>query len=168
MKAEQINGMQQVKCVIFSLNQEEYGFDIMAVNGIEPEVDIKEVPNAPSNILGIINLRDEVIPVYSLRKKFNLPDTSVNNNVSKLIITKSKGISMAYEVDKVIGVFELPDKDINDVPGVLKTKGTSYMKKIAKKDGNLIILLDQDKIIDEQEYELINDIKDDALPPRND
>lgn len=144
----------QTKQVIFSLGEEEYGLDIMIVNAIEKYTDIVRIPNAPSYIRGIINLRGEVIPVYNLRKKFGLPDKAVDDD-SKLIVTKSNGILMAYEVDMVKGILEIPAKKLNETPVIVKSDATSYMKCVANLDGRMIILLDHDGIISANEMEKI-------------
>lgn len=147
----------QTKQVIFSLGEEEYGLDIMLVNAIEKYTDIVRIPNAPSYIRGIINLRGEVIPVYNLRKKFGLPDKAVDDD-SKLIVTKSKNILMAYEVDMVKGILEIPAANLNETPVIVKSDATSYMKCVANLDGRMIILLDHNGIISANEMEKIESL----------
>lgn len=144
----------QTKQVIFALGDEEYGLDIMIVNAIEKYTDIVRVPNGPECIKGIINLRGDVIPVYSLRKKFGLEDKGIDEN-TKLVITKSNNIMMAYEVDAVKEIIEIPDENISETPIIVKGKNTSYIKSIANINGRMIILLDHNGILTEKEQENI-------------
>ena len=62
--------MVEFKPVVFKLDKELYGLDINRVRGIEKDQEVVRVPNTASYIKGIMNLRCDVIPVYSLRKKF--------------------------------------------------------------------------------------------------
>jgi len=145
---------QQTKQVIFALGEEEYGLDIMIVNAIEKYTDIVRVPNGPECIKGIINLRGDVIPVYSLRKKFGLKEKEIDEN-TKLVITRSKNMLMAYEVDAVKEIIEIPEENISETPIIVKSKTTSYIKNIANINGRMIILLDHNGILSEKEHENI-------------
>ena len=59
-----------VKPVVFLLGKEMYGVDINLVQSIEKDLNVVPVPNSQSYIKGIVNMRNEVIPVYSLARKF--------------------------------------------------------------------------------------------------
>jgi len=144
----------QTKQVIFALGNEEYGLDIMIVNAIEKYTDIVRVPNGPECIKGIINLRGDVIPVYSLRKKFGLEEKAIDEN-TKLVITKSNNIMMAYEVDAVKEIIEIPDESISETPVIVKSRNTTYIKSIANLNGRMIILLDHNGILTDKEQENI-------------
>ncbi len=141
---------KQTKQVIFKLGDEEYGLDIMLVNAIEKYVDLVRIPNAPTYIRGIINLRGDIIPVFNLRKKFGLPERELDDN-TKLIITKSHNILMAYEVDEVKEILEIPASNISETPIIVKGPDTAYMKAVANINGRMLVLLDHDGIISEAE-----------------
>ena len=64
--------------VVFKLGNEEYGMDISAVNAIENMDGVTKDTNAPKYILGIINLGGTVVPVYSLRIKFGMPEKDID------------------------------------------------------------------------------------------
>lgn len=138
--------MKDTKQVIFSVGNEEYGLDIMLVNAIEKMINIVKVPNSPTCIKGIINLRGDVIPVYSLRKKFGLPEVEATEN-TKLIVTKSKGVLLAYEVDAVKEIIEIASSQLNETPAIVRNDDTAYMGAVANISGRMIILLDHDGII---------------------
>lgn len=141
---------KQTKQVIFKLGNEEYGLDIMLVNAIEKYVDLVRIPNAPSYIQGIISLRGEIIPVFSLRKKFGLPEKEVDSN-TKLIVMKSHDILMAYEVDEVKEILEISLSDISETPTIVKGPDTAYMKAVANINGRMLVLLDHNGIVSENE-----------------
>lgn len=145
------------KQVIFILGDEEYGLDIMLVNAIEKYTDFVPIPNAPSYIRGIINLRGDVIPVYSLRRKFGLAEKEMDDN-TKLIVTKSNGILMAYEVDAVKEIIEIPAENLIETPPIVKSIQTSYIQCVANLSGRMIVLLDHNGILSLSEQESIQEL----------
>ena len=108
------------------------------------------IPNAPSLYPGIINLRGDIIPVFSLRKKFGMPEKEIDSN-TKLIITKSRNVLMAYEVDEVKEILEIPLSNISETPVIVKGPDTAYMKAVANINGRMIVLLEHNGIISETE-----------------
>jgi len=147
--------MQSTKQTIFSLGEAEYGFDIMDVNVIEKSTTIEPVANSPKNIKGMMCLRGDTIPVYSLRRKFGLEDLEPNDETRWIIIT-SNGILIAYEVDKMQEIVSLLPEQINEIPSIVKCKDTSYVKSVTNINGRLIILINHNGILSEEEQ---NNIK---------
>lgn len=141
--------MSTLKPVVFTLEDEVYGIDINMVNAIEKAQKIMPVPNSPSYIKGIINLRGEVIPVYDIRNKFGLSRN--DSDTSKLIITKTNGMLVAIEVDEVREIHDINQEDISNAPEIVMSKETSYISKIAKFEDRMIIILDADKLVTKEE-----------------
>lgn len=153
--------MDNTKQVIFKLGDQEFGIGILYVKGIEKYMDIVPIPNAPSYIEGIINLRGDVIPVYSLRSKFGLSKKSVDED-TKLIVTKSKDIMMAFEVDSVNEIVEIAGSNIHEAPTIIRTESTAYINYVADVDNRLILLLNLDGILSEAEKGEIKKIAESA------
>lgn len=146
--------MQSTKQAVFMLGDKEYGMDIMEVNIIEKFMRIEPVASFPNNLKGIIKLRGDVIPVYSLRRKFGLGDAEASDD-TRFIITTSNGIPIAYEVDKMSEIVLFEGDQIYEVPSIVKNKDTSYMKFITNVDDRLIVILDHDGILSEDEQNKI-------------
>lgn len=146
--------MQSTKQAIFSLGDEEYGFDIMDVNIIEKVIPIEPVASFPKNLKGIIKLRGDVIPVYSLRSKFGLADVEVNED-TRFIITTSNDILIAYEVDKMKEIVQFDANQLFDVPSIVKSKDTTYMKYVTNIEDRLVVVLNHDGILSEEEQNKI-------------
>ncbi len=144
-----------IKPVIFKLNDEMFGIDINRVQGIEKEIQVVPVPNATTYINGIINLRGEVVPVYSLKKKFNMPDTGVSENS---IIVRMNGIALALGVDAVLEINDIPKEKIVQMPSMLKSAELQYLDRVANLDSGLVILLDIDKLLTEEELHRVKTI----------
>lgn len=145
--------MEDIKPIIFKLNNEDYGIDISLVNAIEPAQHTVRIPNAPNHIKGIINLRGEIIPVYSLRSKFDMPEMDMDNSERKIIVTNIKGMPIALEVDMVSEIQNIDKMDISDVPDIVKSYDTLYIKSIAKLDKNIVIILNAEKLMSDEEQQ---------------
>lgn len=142
---------EMTKPVIFKLGQEEYGVDIAAVNGIERFQQIIPVPNSQSYILGLINLRGAVVPVYSLRKKFNMPDFDGDINERKMIIVHIKDTLLALDVDSVSEIQDFSGADITDVPFIVRNDNIRYFDKVANLNKRLIMLIDVENLLTDEE-----------------
>ena len=100
--------MEEMKHVIFKVGGQSYGLSILKVMGIERQMSIIGVPNRPSCIMGIINLRGNIIPVYDLKDRFELDDDDEDED-SSIIITSTNGITMAFKVDSVDEIIDIPE-----------------------------------------------------------
>ncbi len=144
--------MESTKQAIFLLEGREYGLDIMEVNIIEKYMNIEPVADFPHNLKGIIRLRGDIIPVYSLRRKFGLEDIEPNEE-TRLVITVSNGIRTAYEVDRMSEILQFENDQIYEVPSIVENEDTSYIKLIASVEDRLVILLDNNGILSREEQE---------------
>jgi len=126
--------------IIFLVGKEEYGLDVTFVTAIEPMTDIVPVPNAPACVLGLMNLRGEVIPVYSLRKRFGMEEQS-DANKNKLIVARYDDKSIAFKVDEVMEMQDFEESAISDTPIIAKSARTTYVRAVANKQGKLVLLL---------------------------
>ena len=147
--------MAMKKQVLFSVENGIYGLDVSEVMGIEKERDIVNVPNAPCDIRGIINLRGEVLPVYSLRNKFNL-DERGDGEPGEFIIVKSHGVPLALDVDAVKEIVEINDEQVSEMPAVVMNEHTSYAESVAHIDKSLVLLLNLDGLLSEEQKEQLN------------
>lgn len=149
--------MEEFKPVVFKVGNQKFGVDISNVQGIEKDQNVVPVPNTASYIKGIINLRGEVIPVYSLRKKFKISEES--NVKSEYLIVRIKGNLMALEVDGVEEIHDVEPEHIFDVPTIINFGDTSYIDRVVSTDGNnIIIIIGIDKLLTEEEIESVDEI----------
>jgi len=143
-----------LKQVIFKLDNEEYGLDIMKVNGIEKYQEVVKVPNSPEYIEGIINLRGEVLPVYSLRKKFALEQKEPDDE-TKIIVVFTNNMKIGFVVDSVVEILNIEEEDVESAPRLVTGINRKYISSVAKQDQRMIILIDIDLIVsDEEKLEL--------------
>lgn len=138
-----------MKPVVFKLGKYEYGVDIELVQSIEKGINIVPVPNSNEYISGIVNLRGEVIPAYNLKKKFNV-QTGISDNESTIIVSLPD-VKLALEVDEVLEISDIDAEKIVPMPILVKGNDTEYLDRVANSDGQLIILLDIKKLLNEEE-----------------
>ena len=158
--------MQSTKQAIFQLGEEEYGLDIMDVNIIEKYIQIEPVAKFPKNIKGIIRLRGDVIPVYSLRSKFGLEEIEPTDE-TRFMITTSNDIQIAYEVDKMMEIVDFESEQLYASPEIAQNKDTTYIKAITNVHDRLVILLDQNGILSDEEQEKVKIVMEKEVKKQN-
>lgn len=149
--------MAMMKQIIFNIDEGLYGIDVNEVLGIEKDIAIVGIPNAPACIKGIINLRGNVIPVFDLRKKFNML-SNIDIDTRELIIAKSNGVMIAIEVDLVKEIVELDDDKIGKVPSIIRNEQTKYIASVAHVEKNLILVINLDGLLDKEQAAHLQDI----------
>lgn len=146
------NTSKNTKYVVFKMDNEHYGIDITNVKSIERMQYFARVPNSPTYVKGVINLRGEVVPVVDLRLRFELAYREVDSN-SRIIIVFVNELEIGLLVDSSSEVIEINSEDIDIPPIVKESAADGFIKGIGKKDGNLIILIDIEKVIGIKEVE---------------
>ena len=139
--------MASTKQVVFHLDHEEYGVDIMKVNVIEKYQEIVKVPNSPEYIEGIINLRGEILPIFNLRKKFGLKEKPVDEN-TKIIVVFLGQMKVGFIVDSVSQIINIEDTQTEPAPRIVNRR---YIQSVAKVDERMIVLLDVDLMLEDEE-----------------
>ena len=149
--------MRRMKQVLCDVGGNTYGIDIAHVQGIEKELDITSVPNAPGFVEGIAKLRDSVIPVFSLHKKFGV-ETKPETGDSKYIIVKLDDLLLAFQVDMVAEIVELPEDEFMQIPSVVASEETNYIESVICVDQKLVVVLDVHGVMTEKEKEKLTQI----------
>jgi purine-binding chemotaxis protein CheW len=139
------------KFLVFRLCIEEYGLDIRQITTIiEKDMNIARVPKTPDFMKGVINLRGEIIPVISLRKKFKLFDEGFTDE-TRIVIVRVDEISIGLIVDSVAEVLELDDESIENITDISGELSFDYITGVGKVHGRIITLLNLDKLISLEE-----------------
>lgn len=152
--------MEELKYVVFQLGEESYGMNLMYINGIEQEYHIIPVPNAPEGVIGIINLRGEVIPVYSLRERFGM-DRKITNPEKSLLITGDLGNRLAYEVDAVKSIEQMEREKIHTMPKVASSDETAFMEQVLHVGNDIVITINVDKVLSDELRSEVNQMVED-------
>ena len=133
--------------IVVRFGEEQYGIDIKYIDNIVRMQQIRRVPEVPSYIKGVINLRGEVIPVMSARIKMNLEE-DVETKATRIIILKlDQNDCIGIIVDEVKEVVNLEEGQIDKVSYEAKEDKSNFIYGIGKYEGGLISLLDVNLVI---------------------
>jgi purine-binding chemotaxis protein CheW len=150
---------QEGKFLSFVLGDEEYGLEILKVQEINGMMGITRVPRTPDYVKGVINLRGRVIPVLSLRSKFNMPlieDTDKTCIIVVQVNFKDTKLTMGIIVDEVSEVLNIKADQIAPAPSFGGgMEETEYITGMGKLEDKVVILLDIDSVLDGEEIEAI-------------
>ena len=152
----EVKNVQDNQIVLFQIDDQEYGVNIDTVEGINHYKDFKiiKIPNTEGYVEGIINLRGDVIPLYNLRKKFQLANSEVDID-SEILVVSSSDIKIGFIVDTVVDIIRLSSEDIQSASQLFTQINNEYIQDIGKYEGRMIILLNTQKILTIQEREII-------------
>lgn len=134
-----------LQLVSFNLGNEEYAVDILKVQEINRMVEITTIPNAPSYVEGVINLRGKVIPVINLRKKFGFESKEMDAH-SRIIVV-DVGNTVGLIVDSVSEVLRLSSDTVEPPPRMTGNSSADYILGIGKLKDRLLILLDIETLL---------------------
>lgn len=146
-----------IQWVTFHLNNEVYGIAVMQVMEVLRSVDITPVPGAPDYVLGIINLRGNVVTVIDTRKRFSLPSKEVDD-LSRIVIIESNGQVLGMLVDCVAEVVYLKESEIDIAPNVGNDESSRFIQGVHSKGDSLLILVDINKLLTQDEWEAISEL----------
>ena len=150
--------IESLQLVSFRLAEEEYGIEITKVREIILPGEITRLPRAPDDIKGLMNLRNEVIPVVDLRRRFGLPAQEPTNE-TRIIVVSVRGKTLGMIVDAVNEVLRAPQEQLVPPPAAVAGLGHEYLTGLVKFDGRLLILLDIDRVLgDEEENALLETV----------
>ena len=134
----------------FMLADEEYGVDILRVQEIRGWDSATAIPNAPDYVLGVVNLRGVVVPIFDLRKRFNLEKAEFNAEtviVVVKIVHDNGERTIGMVVDAVSDVYNITADNINDAPEVGVSVNMEFIRGLATINNKMIILLNIDELI---------------------
>ncbi len=138
--------------VTFTLEAETYGINVMQVQEVLRYTEIAPVPGAPLYVLGIINLRGNVVTVIDTRSRFGLESADVTDNTRIVIIEADKQV-IGILVDKVSEVVYLRASEIDDAPNVGNDESAQFIQGVSNREGELLILVDLDKLLSDDEWD---------------
>ncbi len=141
-----VKGTDARQYVVFRVGQEEYGVDIQKVSIIEKMMNIARVPTTAAHILGVINLRGEIIPVMDLRLRFGMPAREPDDD-TRIIIFRLGELVLGMLVDMVSEVQHLGEADIESVTSITNDRTLDYITGVGKMEGRLVTLLNVEKLI---------------------
>lgn len=137
--------------VTFRLAGETYGVNVMQVQEVLRYTEIAPVPGAPSYVIGIINLRGNVVTVIDTRERFALPPDEITDN-SRIVIIEADSHVVGILVDSVAEVVYLRQSEIETAPNVGNEESAKFIQGVCHKNNELLILIELDKLLTDDEW----------------
>ena len=134
--------------VVFSLDEQRYALPLSNVERIVRVVEITSLPKAPEIVLGVINVRGQVIPVVNIRKRFRLPEREITLS-DHLIIAQTSRRAVALLADRVGQVLEVLENDIISAKKILPAM--DYVEGVVKLADGLILIHNLEKFLSLEE-----------------
>lgn len=137
--------------IVVTIGAEQYGIDISYVDSIVRMQKITRVPKSLPYFKGVINLRGEIVPIMSLRKRFNLAEPVYDDKTRIIILKPKQPEPIGIIVDMVKEVIHLGENDIDKIAIDSKEELSKYIFGIGKNNNTLISLLNIGNVIDENQ-----------------
>ncbi|MCQ9615971.1 chemotaxis protein CheW [Paenalcaligenes niemegkensis] len=156
-KHDQQNESTGKEYLVFILEEQEYGIDILKVQEIRgyDAQTVTRIANVPSFVKGVTNLRGVIVPIVDLRIKFSLENVSYNHQTVVVILNLESRV-VGVVVDGVSDVLVLQGSQISDAPQFGTTFSTEYLTGIGTLDERMLILVDIEKLMTSEEMELVD------------
>ena len=132
-----------IEIIEFSLAYEKYGIETASCREVYPLKDFAILPGVPTYVLGIINLRGQIISVIDLKKFFNLPEKGLGE-LNKIIVLRNEQMEFGILADVILGTRSVAIDDLQSSPISTNSIGAEYLKGITS---DHTIILDSEKIL---------------------
>jgi len=142
----------------FLLGAEEYGIQIMNVQEIRGYDVVTKIPNTPSFIKGVVNLRGKIVPIVDLRIKFKLSDVHYSE-LTVVIVLNLNGRTVGVVVDGVSDVVALKTSQIEPMPALDTGIDTKYIIGLAAHEERMLILVAIEQLMASREIGLIDEVE---------
>ena len=141
-------GTDTTQYIVIRMGVEQFGIDIKYVDNIVRMQKITRVPKAQKWFNGVINLRGEVIPVMSLRKKFELEEDVFTDKTRIIILKPDNQGAVGVIVDQVKEVVTLDSEAMEKAQTDMKDEKSKYISSIGKQEDGLITILNINGVLD--------------------
>jgi purine-binding chemotaxis protein CheW len=152
---------RELHLVGFRIGQETFGVPIALVHEIVRVPEITAVPDSPSYVEGVINLRGKIVSVIDLRKRFGEKEL-VRNKKNRILVTEVEGKLVGLIVDAASEVLKIPESEIELPPPVFGESELNYVTGMGKLKGRLIILIDLSKVLQRGELRRLGEMTEPA------
>ncbi len=136
--------------IIFKLDDIEYGLEIQSVVSVEQIFEITRVPFVEQHIIGIVNLRGNIIPVIDLRRLFDLETVAPDDDSRFVIVNEGENV-VGLLVDSASITCKIDTANIERAPDSKGNKKSHYVKEIGRCEDRIVMLLSLQSILGQDE-----------------
>lgn len=134
----------------FLLGNEEYALPILKVQEIKSWTSVTEVPCTPEYMLGVLNLRGAIVPIFDLRRRFGLPVREFDSTTAVIIAhatIEGRTHVAGFVVDQVAEVYHFEDDNIQKSDEIAATINADFISGLTRTEEKLVIILNLDAIL---------------------
>jgi purine-binding chemotaxis protein CheW len=139
-------GRRPRQFISFRVGAEEYAIDIMAVREIKGWVPVTTLPNQPEHVLGVVNLRGAIVPIFDLGCRFGRGLTATTP-MHVVIIAAVRDRTVGLLVDAVSDILSVDGEEIRPVPEVERSGDREFLSGIIPAATGMVVLLDLDTLL---------------------
>jgi purine-binding chemotaxis protein CheW len=150
---------ETMQLVTFLLSEDEYGFHIEHVQEIIRlrHVHITAIPNAPTFVEGVVNLRGRLVPAVDLRKRFDRP-SDTTGRAARIVVVNVSGRTVGLVVDAVLEVAKVGTLEVEQLPDLAAGVGSEFVEGVCRIDRGLVVVLDLERMFSEEETGVIENL----------
>ncbi|MDR0784434.1 MAG: chemotaxis protein CheW [Treponema sp.] len=152
---------QSNQLVTFQLGEELYGINIMDVKEIVRAQDIRAIPNAPSYVEGIFHLRNEIIPIINLHKRFHIKKLVAAEEdalLSGFVILDIDGMKLGVIIDRVSRVVTIAKEQVQPPPQIVSGIGSEYVHGVVRQEQGYLIILSIRDLFNPKELQKLSEL----------
>ena len=160
---QDMNECDSRQYVTFSLGNELFGVEVIRTREILSLTPVTKVPQTPDYLLGVINLRGQVVPVVDMRLKLGLPAGADTEDTCIIVVEvqiDGEPIVVGALADAVREVLEIRSDQIEPPPRLGTRLKTEFITGMGKIDEQFMILLNIDRIFNSDELTFVQDLSD--------
>lgn len=139
----------------FSLDGEDYGIDILKVREIRGWESVREIPETPDYVKGVLNLRGVIVPIIDMRKRFNMAQIDYTPTTVIIVLSVNSdlgGHTMGMVVDSVSDVLDVEAKRIRPSPQLGSRINTKFIQGLVSMNDQMVVLLNSDNLLDPEQF----------------
>ena len=135
---------EPLQLVTFEVGGEEFGIDIQAVHEIDRMLPISRVPQSPSEVEGVANLRGRIVPVTDLRRRFGLEPRERDEH-NRIVVVEAGPRVAGLIVERVHEVLRIPAESVDPAPPTACPIDAEFIAGVGRLEDRTVILLDASK-----------------------
>ena len=139
----------RVEFISFSIGEEQYGVDIMAVREIKGWTEITHLPKQPEYVRGVLNLRGVMVPIIDLRCRFGQGKTEATA-LHIVIVVQVETRLIGLLADRVLDILAFEATQVQPVPQIARSSRIDFLSGLVTIDGTMIALVDLPNLLSEQ------------------
>ena len=151
-KSEAVPAHLLVEVVEFVLGPEHYGIESCHIREIHPLSEFTPLPCTPAFVLGLVNVRGQILSIIDIKKLFDLPEKGLTD-LNKVIVVHANHTEVGILADTIVGVRSIAPEELQPALPTLTGIRAEYLKGITK---DPMVVLDVEKILSDEKI-LVNE-----------